>query len=132
MRPSEALVKGRELLPEWAYGKLVTFEYGDDTSKHLSKKAVSGCALGAMWAGYYGRVPQIFDNLHAQSYWWNDWEELYVQYPCNEAEGVELVARVIAHLSDAHHERFQDVSSGTVYEVFTEEQIIEWLKGLGL
>lgn len=115
MKPSEALIEGRKLIPGWTADDL--FYLVDDYSP-----ANAACALGAMWAGYYGQIPTSDHPIVRQDYWWNNWESIHVSYPCGHEPNKTLIEVVIAHLSDTHHE------DGT----FTEDNIIEWLKGMDL
>lgn len=117
MKPSEALIRGRKLIPGWTDDGLFYF---NDTGL----PANAACALGAMWAGYHGEIPTEINPIATKDYWWNNWDKIRVHYPCSY-EGdytEELIEIVIAHLSDTHH---KDGS-------FTEDKMIEWLEGMGL
>lgn len=123
MKPSEALIKGRELVPDWHSGTLFGFEWRNSTPDDLSLN-ITACALGAMWVGYYNQLPTPDEN---GGYWWNDWEAIYVKHPCDctwdEGDienGADRIDMVIAHLSDIHT------------DTFPESKMVEWLQGMGL
>lgn len=109
LKPSEALRRGRQMVPRFIQG-LFTFDYRKDGE---AKEVYAACALGAMAVGYYGDNIKMIASLDGESYFWPaKFDKPFVEYPCkHDDEGYDTtkpigdgdtVDIVIAHLNDVH------------------------------